>query len=287
MRECEVWRVESLEFKERETEMNRKSKTIWIVVVVLVLLAGAGIGGYLAAKKLIRHENLQDAAITELQGEIEYLESRLARVTDYYNFQAEYREDTYNYLALGNSLTLITSWGRGICSTKPDNDYFHLVKAGLEEKHGETAAYPVQFSEWERLGNRSKAYDLIDSYLDGKLDLVTIQLGENVTDTSTYEADLENLIRYIQAKAPKAKIVVIGDFWDKGRNESRKAAAEKTGAQFADLAGIIGDKSYQSKAGTVCELADGGTITVTEASATHPGDEGMRYIADRVLEAIQ
>ena len=43
------------------------------------------------------------------------------------------------------------------------------------------------------------------------------------------------------------------------------SAAEKTGAQFADLAGIIGDKSYQSKAGTVCELADGGTITVTEA----------------------
>ena len=78
-------------------------------------------------------------------------------------------------------MTLITSWGRGICSTKPDNDYFNLVKKSLEDKYGEVVAYPYNFAPWERLSNREKAYDLIDSYLSPDLDLVTIQLGENAT----------------------------------------------------------------------------------------------------------
>ena len=34
--------------------------------------------------------------------------------------------------------------------------------------------------------------------LSDKLNLVTIQLGENVTDTSHYEQDLEYLITYVQ-----------------------------------------------------------------------------------------
>ena len=66
----------------------------------------------------------------------------------------------------------------------------------------------------------------------------------------------------------------------------RKNAAEKTGVAFADLSSIRGKKEFQSAEGTVCYLADGSTILVSNAAATHPGDEGMAQIADKVIEAF-
>ena len=81
----------------------------------------------------------------------------------------------------------------------------------------------------------------------------------------------------------KAKIIVIGDFWDKERNAMRQQAAESQGCPFADLAPIIGDKAYQSKEGTECTLEDGSTMTVSKEAETHPGDAGMEYIAAQVL----
>lgn len=72
-------------------------------------------------------------------------------------------------------------------------------------------------------------------FLSQNLDLVTIQLGENAANLETFKSDLENLIGYIRFKAPNAKIIVVGDWWDKNRNELRKAAALDTNSGFADL----------------------------------------------------
>ena len=116
---------------------------------------------------------------------------------------------------------------------------------------------------------------------------MTIQLGENTTDTSTYECDLVSLIVYVHRRAPKAQIILIGDFWNKGKNQLRKQAAEDVGIPFANLEPIIGDKEYQSKEGTGCILVDGTTREVTKAEETHPSDAGMEYIAAKVIENIE
>jgi len=242
-------------------------------------------GGY----KVYRHEQSQNAQLRQLQsleGRTDYLDQRLQQVTEYYNVQPEYRDDAYNYLAIGNSLTLITSWGRGICATQPDGDYFGRVKKQLATEHGDAVAYRINYASWERMQDRSKALDLLDILLSDKLNLVTIQLGENVTDTSHFEEDLETLIAYVHKRAPRAKIIVIGDFWDKNRNEMRKQAAENQSVLFADLSEIIGNKEYQSQKGTICTLDDGSTIAVSKEAATHPGDKGMEYIANKVIEEI-
>ncbi|MGN8835546.1 SGNH/GDSL hydrolase family protein [Mitsuokella jalaludinii] len=239
--------------------------------------------------KVYRHEQSQNAQLRQLQsleGRTDYLEQRLQQVTEYYNVQPEYRDDAYNYLAIGNSLTLITSWGRGICATQPDGDYFGLVKAHLSENHNDVTAYRINFSSWERMGERRQSLDLLNMLLSDKLNLVTIQLGENVSDTSRFEADLEELISYVQQRAPKAQIIIIGDFWDKERNNMRKEAAQNKSVTFVDLSAIIGDKSYQSKEGTPCLLDDGSTMIVSKAAETHPGDKGMAYISDKVIEKI-
>jgi hypothetical protein len=53
---------------------------------------------------------------------------------------------------------------------------------------------------------------LIDGLLDEIISLVTIQLGENVSDLSAFESDFNELIFYIRIKCKEAQIVVFGDF---------------------------------------------------------------------------
>lgn len=269
--------------------MNKK-------IMAIVLLAAA-IGIVLGGVKLYRHEKRQNADIARiyqlqkqverLQSDNEILKERLDQEIEYYNYETHYREDGYNYFAIGNSLTLIKDWGRGICATRMDNDYFGLVKAGAAERSGKPVlAYRYNFAAWERSYDRNGCLRLLDAYLDASLDLVTIQLGENARDVSTFENDLVSLIQYVKEKAPKAQIIVVGDFWDARKNELRRNAATRTGCDFADLSPIIGDRRYQSKAGTPAETKDGATRRVTAIEETHPGDEGMKYISDRILEKV-
>lgn len=55
---------------------------------------------------------------------------------------------------------------------------------------------------------------------------------------------------------------------------------------FVDLSAIVGDKPYQSKEGVLCTFDDGSTITFSKADETHPGDQGMEYIAEKVIGQI-
>lgn len=69
-------------------------------------------------------------------------------------------------------------------------------------------------------------------------------------------------------------------------------AAKAKNVPFADLSSIIGNKSYQAKVGTVCEgpINQDGTkgkpIKVTKVASTHPGDKGMKYIANAVMKEL-
>ena len=95
-------------------------------------------------------------------------------------------------------------------------------------RHDKVFAYRWNFYAWETYSiDRSLTYEIIDGMLSDKLDLVTIQLGENVTDFTHYEDDLVNLIEHIKSKAPKAQIIVIGDFWNGGCSEMRKKCSRK------------------------------------------------------------
>ena len=157
------------------------------VIIAIVFLCICG--GFLLGNNFIRHEERQNNLINELQtqnnelknellSQREYFDEKINQSVNYFEYDTHYTEDTYNYFAIGNSLTLIKSWGRGICSTRPDNDYFHLIVKYLKEKNDNVIAYPFNFAMWERSNNRSSNLKLLDVFLSINLDLVTIQLGE-------------------------------------------------------------------------------------------------------------
>ena len=248
---------------------SRMKKTIWILLILAVfaVMVSAGVWFVLHEKAqnlnitaLMKNvENLtyetedQAHTIKSLSDAVETLSERINRKDD--RFEPVEWGTGYNWFALGNSLTWIESWGRGICSTQPDNDYFGLVKAYLETKYDDVTAKRLHYGVWEQSPCRNAMFDYIDPYLSPDLDLVTIQLGENVAvidrPVSSYREDLAELVKYIRNKCPSAQIIMIDDFWNNQKSDVRREVAEETGVDFADLAEIRGESPEEVAAYTM------------------------------------
>lgn len=203
-------------------------------------------------------------------------------------------KDGYNYLAIGNSITkhgISSYWWNevGMAASDADHDYFHLVLKHLEENNDNVKGVSYNFYIWETQSHdRDEALSMLDQYLSPDLDLITVQLGENVSNLSTYQNDFLSMLQYLKSKAPDAKILVIGDFWiSENRDELKAAAVQEAGAEYVSLEGIANNDTYYCGLGTTVYDADGNEYTVEhEGVARHPGDEGMKAIADRIIEKL-
>lgn len=275
----------------RKSHLKKGNKLLrlgLIVALTIILIAGVLIGF-----KFVAYERGQSNQIATMRGDIQLLQEKLSSSQNVETI--DYSENGYNYLAIGNSITkhaLADFWWNeiGMAATNEEFDYYHIVVDYLKRTYGEVNTHVLNFSVWERLSSdRSKALELIDAYLSTELDLVTIQLGENASDISTFESDYEELINYVKNKAPEAKIVVVGDFWSNGERDSFKAkAAKNCGALFADLSEIRDVKKYQCGLGTIVYDDKGQPYTVEDMGvAAHPGNNGMNEIANSIIDVLK
>ena len=269
-----------------------KKATI-ILCITAILLAAAVFLGF----RLYQHEKAQNDELFELQSrqsamlaEAEKLSARLTLL----ELKADYAEASYKYLPLGNSITVHAPnevwWNEvGMAASDAAHDYVHLVSAFLSAFHEKVACHPYYFYEWEIAENRALKLSLLDPYLDPGLDLVTIQLGENAEDLTTFEQDFEDLIRYVREKAPEARILVIDDFWPNGeRSRMKRSAAEKTGVEFISLEEIRNNADAEAGVGSIVYDPAGNPHTIHNADvASHPGDQGMRLIADQIIATLK
>ncbi|SFN48139.1 hypothetical protein SAMN04487831_101366 [Pseudobutyrivibrio sp. UC1225] len=203
-------------------------------------------------------------------------------------------DGAYDILAIGNSITVHPMcsywWGPwGMAASSIDKDYIHRLQNGLMEKYGTVNLDIVPVQSWETSYSRSKQLKKFDEKLAKSYDLVIIQLGENVSDMSTFKKDFNKLVDYVKTSQPDAKIVVIGDFWYRsGRDAAKKDVAIKQGCDFVDLSEIRGVKKYLPEKGSKVLGYDGKYHTITKASVLkHPNDLGMEYIANKILEKLQ
>ena len=203
-------------------------------------------------------------------------------------------DGSYDILAIGNSITVHPMcsywWGPwGMAASSIDKDYIHRVQAGLMSQYEVVNLDIIPVQSWETSTARSKQLKKFDEKLANSYDLVIIQLGENVSDMTSFKKDFNKLVNYVETAQPDAKIVVIGDFWYRsGRDSAKKDVASSHGCEYVDLSEIRGVKKYLPEKGTKVLGYDGKYHTITKASVLqHPNDLGMEYIANKVLEAVE
>lgn len=202
----------------------------------------------------------------------------------------------YNYLAIGNSITLHEQcdyWWQecGMAAGTAEKDYFHLVCSYLRKIHESVMAHAFNGAVWE-IQNHDRTEGLSigiwDGYLSDKLNLVTIQLSENASDLTTFETDFREMVEYVIKQCPNAQIIVIDDFWSDKKSEMKKKAIKGLKVDFVDLSEIRGKSEYQSGLGTVVYDVDGGEHIIKHSGvAKHPGNKAMQYYVEKIIEKIK
>lgn len=275
--------------------MSNKKKTGILVGCIVIILCVSCLGIYLGVR-FYKHEMYQQDMIRNLQLLLSQQEARITMLENKISEKPiEWGEDSFNYLAIGNSITkhgLASYWwddDRGMASSKDDADYVHLVSEYLKENNSNVVTHSYNFLSWEvNAADRAEFLELLDTYLSVKIDLITIQLGENASELSTWESDFEDLITYVKNKSPNADIVVVGDFWSNGERDALKQqAAQKCGVMYASLDGMKDNVDYYAGLGTLVEGSDGEMHSIEHNGvALHPGDKGMESIAGRIIEKL-
>lgn len=197
-------------------------------------------------------------------------------------------------LFIGNSITLHGKgsywWGEwGMAASAKSLDYVHqtiklLAEAGVEADF--RLAYPAG---WEAMGHdRAETLPLLDDFLTEDLDIIILQLGENVQDTTTLREDFEDLVRYVQEHSTRAEIVVLGNFWPMADVEQAKFdICQKLSLSYISFTDLWNKPEYLSHVGMRVEGDDGSLHEVRhQGVAYHPGDAGHAEMARRLVHAL-
>lgn len=200
-------------------------------------------------------------------------------------------------VCIGNSLTLHGKcdywWGEwGMAASIKERDYAHILKSRLEETGKKVSLDLFNFSVWEiNIHDRTQTLNIISNKLKKNADLIVIQLGENIPHTLpatlTLEQDYIDLINKVKQLCPKSKVVVVGNYWYRKDVEEKKAnACKATGIDLISLNEAYSRKYNSGK--VVVHGDDGQEHKIFHAGvAEHPGDEGMKYIGDKIFNAIK
>jgi hypothetical protein len=194
-------------------------------------------------------------------------------------------------LFLGNSITLhgpnaeigwTGNWG--MAASSEDKDYVHLVTSALAKHTGTTPKIMVRnIADFER---GYATYD-VDAQMKDLFafdpDLVVLAIGENVPALGSADAKAQfkaGVLRILGCALAKRHplVVVRSCFWaDAAKDEALKQACQEAGALFVN-AGPLGRE--------VANAARSERSFKHDGVAGHPGDRGMKALADAIVQAI-
>ena len=196
----------------------------------------------------------------------------------------------FKVLIYGNSITQhapakglgwTNSWG--MAASAKEKDFAHLVVAGLEKRLGKKAEFRIRnIAPYEKDFTKdvTKSKEIAEDAAWAP-DYVVIAIGENspnVNDSNAavFTKFLADIARPFAALKNKPKIVMRSPFWKNPKKaECTEKAAAEVGAAYVD-AGPLGRDPANKAIGLFSH----------KGVANHPGDLGMKRLADLVLSGF-
>lgn len=194
-----------------------------------------------------------------------------------------------NVLILGNSITL--GFGDfGMCATNAANDWCNLTINAIKAKNPDVVTGKLHDAAFEQCESLSAAQQWIQansSQWAGQ-DLVVIQIGDNVNNAArrtVFAQSLPLLIDSIRAGSPNARIIIVGIWFTNANVADTIEATTRQGVMVTRI-DDLNIAANCGVSGQTITMTDGTTTTAKDAWLPHPGDSGMRLIAERVIKTI-
>ena len=158
---------------------------------------------------------------------------------------------------------------------------------GAEFEHAETME---AVDEWYYRNDTFDGKPAMESFTPD-LDVIFLQLGDNVNTDSKQalfektSADL--LIARIKERCPKARIIWIYGWYSLARTVGTvKALCEKWGIESIDISALHTEENEGRKQKT-CISPEGVVCDVDSRWISHPGDLGMKRIAEKIIAKLE
>ena len=204
------------------------------------------------------------------------------------NVTFEYLEnDGINVLFLGNSITRHgilheIGWHNdwGMAASKKEKDYVHILINKILEKVPNASFCIGQVADWERLYKEGeKVYGQYENARDFGADIIICRFIENVNqsefDSEIFKKELDKLLRFFDPEN-ESKVILTSGFWHHIGDKVIEEYAKEKNLPFVLLNDLEDDESNMA-------------IGLFEHSgvAHHPGDKGMKNIAERIFAVLK
>lgn len=202
-----------------------------------------------------------------------------------------------NVLVLGNSITLGLDTNNehggafGLCASAPANDWCNQTVEAIRGKNPKTKVDKLHCAVFEQAEETETA----DAWIEANRqtfagrDLIVLQIGDNAnnaTRRAVFAGSLPRLVRAMRSASPGARIVLLGVWY--AHADTIKALTDTASSCGAELVRIndLAVSANMGVKGQTITYADGSSVTAMDNWITHPGDRGMRLIADRLVAAL-
>ena len=194
----------------------------------------------------------------------------------------------------GNSLT--EGFGSyGMAASDKYHDYFYYVEKYLKSNEPTVEVQRLCASPWEgqtTSESRRQEAEMMVKKLDGQEDLLIIQLSDNVNTPekrATFGADAFTLLSMLRTACPCARIIWIAAWFNATENYPiLESVCTRLGIDLVDIRDLSLLAENKSAVGNRYTLEDGTAAVITNGGvAMHPGDLGMKRIAERVINLLE
>ena len=167
-----------------------------------------------------------------------------------------------------------------MAASSEENDYVHILINEINKKEPDTRYCICQVAEWEReYKDGESKHHIFESARDFEADVIVMRFVENCPkddfDPEIFKKELNSLLSFLD-KSKNAKIIMTTGFWKHPGDDAIIEYAKENNLPCVEL-GDLGELDEMKAVG----------LFEHDGVANHPGDLGMKKIAERIFEELK